>query len=164
MRFLVAMAFASLACTNLFGQSDPLDHLIVTSTRLKCSSGYAEISYGYERASSNIAKTKLKFIVIQTSKYSSFRTLFFLSSKVDDVTPPAYLGMEGHTVDLPNKVQIHTVGGGRYGSADSDVTLEEIRAWLDQADLVATTDSLLEFTAKIRAAKQPIGGQPACGF
>jgi len=150
------MAFAALACTNLFGQSDPLDNLIVTSTRLKCSSGFAEITYGYKPGASNITKTKLEFIVIQTDRYS--RSVFNLSSKVDDVTPPAYLGMEEHTVDLPNKVQIHTVSGGRYHQTDSDVTLEEIRAWLDQADLLVTADSLLDFKAKIRTAKRKNGG------
>lgn len=159
MRLLIAMAFAVLACTNSFGQENPLDELTVTSTRLKCLSGFAEVTYGYRRGASNVAETKLEFVVIQTDKHNSrFKTIFHLSSKVDDVTPPAYLAMEENTVDLPNKNQVHAFSGGRYLQTDSDVTLAEIRAWLDQPDILATVDSMLDYKAKMRSGRQKSGG------
>ena len=159
MRLLIAMAFAALACTCSFGQDHTLDELPVTSTRFKCLSGFAEVTYGYRRGTSNIAETKLEFVVIQTDKHSSrFKTIFHLSSKVDDVTPPAYLAMEENTVDLPNKNQMHSFMEGRYLQTDTDVTLAEIRAWIDQPDILATVDSLLDYQAKTRAGKQKSGG------
>ncbi|MFO0821471.1 MAG: hypothetical protein U1A77_26240 [Pirellulales bacterium] len=81
-----------------------------------------------------------------------------MSSKVDDVTPPAYLAMEENTVDLPNKIQVHAFSAGRYLQTDSDVTLAEIRAWIDQPDVLATVDSLLDYKAKARAGRQRSGG------
>ena len=159
MRLRIAMAFAALACTNSFGQENPLDELTVTSTRLKCLSGFAEVTYGYRRVTSNVAETKLEFVVIQSDQHDSrFKTIFHLSSKVDDVTPPAYLAMEENTVDLPNKNQVHAFSGGRYLQTDSDVTLAEIRAWIDQPDILATVDSLLDYKAKTRAGRQKSGG------
>jgi hypothetical protein len=158
MRLLIAMAFAALASTNSFGQDHPLDKLTVTSTRLKCSSGFAEVTYGYRRGAADAAKTQLEFVVIETDKYNSrFQTIFALSSKVDDVTPPAYLAMEENTVDLPNEKQVHAFSGGRYQQADSDVTLAEIRAWLDQPDFLATVDSLLDYKAKMRTGRRKNG-------
>lgn len=158
MRLLIAMAFAAFACTNSFGQESPLEELTVTSTRLKCLSGFAEITYGYRRGASNVAETKLEFVVIQTDKHNSrFKTIFHLSSKVDDVAPPAYLAMEEDTVDLPNKNQVHAFSAGRYLQTDSDVTLGEIRAWIDQPDVLATVDSLLDYKAKTRAGRQKSG-------
>ena len=156
MRLLLVMAFAVLASTNSLGQDKPLDKLTVATTRLKCSSGFAAVTYGYRRGISTAAKTKLEFIVIETGKHMHFQTAFALSSKVDDVTPPAYLAMAGteNTVDLPNNNQVHALSAGRYQQSDSDVTLAEIRAWLDQRDLLATTDSLLGYTAKLRADRK----------
>ena len=159
MRFLIAMVFAALASANSLGQDDPLDRLTVTSTRLKCLPGFAEITYGYRRGTPNAEQTELEFVVIQTDKYNSrFQTIFHLSSKVDDVTPPAYLAMEEHTVDLPNKNQLHAVSGGRYQQTDSDITLAEIRAWLDQPELLASVDSLLDYKVKMRASRHRNGG------
>lgn len=159
MRLLIAMAFAALACTNSFGQDNPLDKLTVTSTRLKCLSGFAEVTYGYRRGASNAAETKLEFVVIQTDKYNPhFQTIFHLSSKVDSVTPPACLAMEEDTVDLPHKDQVHAFSAGRYRRTDSDVTLAEIRAWLDQPDLLATVDSLLDYKTKMRTGRRKNGG------
>ncbi|TWU01044.1 hypothetical protein [Stieleria varia] len=159
MRLLIAMAFAALACTNSFGQENPLDELTVTSTRLQCLSGFAEVTYGYRRGASNVTETKLEFVVIQTDKHNSrFRRIFHLNNKVDDVTPPAYLVWPEDTVDLPNKDQVHVFSEGRYDKADSDVTLAEIRAWLDQSEIQATADSLLEYKAKMRAGRQRNGG------
>ncbi|MEP3478720.1 MAG: hypothetical protein ABJZ55_05690 [Fuerstiella sp.] len=156
MRLLLAMIFAVLASTNLLGQDNPLDKLTVTTTRLKCSSGFAVVTYGYRRGVSKAAQTRLEFVVIETGKHIHFQTVFALSSKVDDVTPPAYLGIAGteNTVDLPNKNQVHALSGGRYRQSDSDVTLAEVRAWLDQPDLLATTDSLLDFKTKRRTERQ----------
>ena len=153
MRLLIALTFVALASTNSFSQDSPLDDLTVTSTRLKCLSGFAEVTYGYRRGASDAAKTQLEFVVIETDKYNSrFQPDFHLNSKVDDVTPPAYLAMEENTVDLPNENQVHEVSHseGRYRQTDSDVTLAEIRAWLDQPDILATVDSLLDHKAKMR--------------
>ncbi len=153
MRLLIAWTFFVLAVTNSFGQDSPLVELTVTSTRLKCLSGFTEISYGYKRGASNDAETRLEFVVIETDEYNSrFRVDFHLNSKVDDVTPPACLAMDENTVDLPNEYQVHEVAHskGRYRQTDSDVTLAEIRAWLDQPDIVATTDSLIDFKTKMR--------------
>lgn len=162
MRLLIVMAFAAFASTNSFGQDNPLDKLTVTSTRLKCLSGFAEVTYGCRRGASNAAETKLEFVVIQTEKCNSrFQTIFHLSSKVDDVTPPAYLAMEEHTVDLPNKNQVHAISGGRYQQTDSDVTLAEIRDWLDQPDIRATIDSLLDHKTKLRTGKPENDGVAA---
>ena len=153
MKFPVTLVFVALSCTNLFSQSDPLDSLIVTSTRLKCSLGYAEVTYGYKPTASENASPTLAFVVIQAEKHrSDFRSWFHLNSRVDDVTPPAYIAMPEHTVDLPNRIQLYAVGGGRYRQTDSDVTLAEIRSWLDQRDLIATIDSLVEYKTKIRTA------------
>ncbi len=158
MRLLIAMTLAALASTNSFGQDHPLDKLTVTSTRLKCLSGFAEVTYGYRRGVSEAAQTKLEFVVIETNK----RTEFHLNDKVDDVTPPAYIAMAGseHTVDLPNKNQLHELSGrrGRYQQADSDVTLGEIRAWLDQLELQATIKSLLDYKTKLRSADRTTDG------
>lgn len=154
MRLLIVMVFGALASTNSFGKDNPLDHLTVTSTRLKCRSGFAVVTYGYRREASHAAKTKLAFVVIETDEFNSrFQTVFALSSKVDDVTPPAYLALEENTVDLPSENQVHEISRsqGRYRQTDSDVTLHEIRAWLDQAEILATADSLLEYKAKMRA-------------
>ncbi len=106
MRFLIAWTFFVLAVINSFGQDSPLVELTVTSTRLKCLSGFTEISYGYKRGASNDAETRLEFVVIETDEYNSrFRVDFHLNSKVDDVTPPACLAMEKNTVDLPNDIK-----------------------------------------------------------
>lgn len=160
MRLLIAMAFAALAFTNSFGQEKPLDELTVTSTRLKCLSGFAEVTYGYMRGASNVGETKLEFVVLQTDKHNSrFKTIFHLSSKVDDVTPPAYLAMEEDTVDLPSKQQVHAFSEGRYLQSDSDITLAEIRAWIDQPQLQCTIESLLDYRTKSRNAKRKVGSR-----
>ena len=154
MKLLISIVFVALAFTNSFGQDNPLDKLTVTSTRLKCMSGFAVVTYGYRREASDAANTKLDFVVIETDEFNSrFQTEFALSSKVDDVTPPAYLAMEENTVDLPSENQVHEISHseGRYRHTDSDVTLTEIRAWLDQSEILATADSLLEYKAKMRA-------------
>ncbi|MCC9602290.1 hypothetical protein LOC67_17180 [Stieleria sp. JC731] len=160
MRFLFAMAIGAFAFATSFAEESPLDTLTVTSTRLKCLSGFAEITYGYKRGASKAAVTELAFVVIESDKYNSrFRSVFRLSSKVDDVTPPAYLGMEQHTEDLPGKNQVYAIIGGRYMQADSDVTLAEIRAWIDQPDMHATIESLLDFKARMRASRKGNEGE-----
>lgn len=161
MRILIAVAFVALTYTNSFGQDNPLDKLTVTSTRLKCLSGFAEVTYAYRRGTSGAAETQLEFVVIETDKHNSrFRTTFALSSKVDNVTPPAYLAMEEDTVDLPNENQVHEFSHseGRYRRTDYDVTLAEIRAWLDEPDFLATVDSLLDYKDKMRTGRPKNGG------
>lgn len=161
MRLLIALTFVALTSTNSFSQESPLDDLTVTSTRLKGLSGFAEVTYGYRRGTS-AANTQLDFVVIQTSEHSlRFRNSFHLNNKVDDVTPPAYLVMDEHTVDLPNEDQVHEVSHseGRYRQADSDITLAEIRAWLDQPDLLATVDSLLDYKASMRTGDAAFAGE-----
>jgi hypothetical protein len=159
MRLVIVMVFAAWAVTNSFGQDGPLDELTVTSTQFKCLSGYAEVTYGYKRGGSNAEKTELEFVVLQTDRFNSrFRRIFHLNNKVDDVTPAAYLVMEEDTVDLPNEDQVHTFSEGRYRKIDSDVTLAEIRAWLDQPELLVTADSLLEYKAKMRTGEAKNGG------
>ncbi len=160
MRLLTAMAFAALACTGSFGQENPLDELTVTSTRLKCLSGFAEVTYGYIRGAPNVAETTLEFVVIQTDEHNSrFRRIFHLNNKVDDVTPPAYLAWPEDTVDLPNKDQVHVFSEGRYDKADSDVTLAEIRDWIDQPQLQCTIESLLDYRTKSRTTEKEVRGR-----
>lgn len=162
MRLLVALTLVALASTNSFGQDHPLETLTVTSTRFKCMSAFAEVTYGYRRGAANAAETKLAFVVIQTDKYDSrFQTVFHLNDKVDDVTPLAYLVMEENTVDLPNENQVHEVSNsdGRYRQTDSDVTLAEIRAWLDRPDILATVDSLLDHKAMMRTGGVAFAGK-----
>ena len=155
MRFLLAISLLVFAATNLWSQDSPLKELTVSSTRFKCDSGYADVTYGYRRGSSKPAELQLDFIVIQTSKHNPrFRNCFHLSSKVDDVTPPAYLALGDGVIDLPDDNQIHAIAGGRVFHTDADVTLAELRDWLDQPKIRATIDSLKEHTAKLRAGEQ----------
>ncbi|MEM1228864.1 MAG: hypothetical protein AAGJ40_24535 [Planctomycetota bacterium] len=141
--------------TSSWAQENPLADLTVVSTQLKCRSGFADISYGYKRGTSDVANLKLEFVVIQTSKRNPrFRRAFQLSSKVDDVTSPAYLDMSDGVIDLPDRKQIHAIIDWRHYQADSDVTLAEIRSWLDQTELRMTIDALLEHKTKLRAGKQ----------
>ena len=161
MRFMIALFFVAIAASSARSQESALDKLTVTSTRLSCASGFAEITYGHKRCATNADALKLDFIVIQTSPHHRFQTKVNLSNKVDDVTPPAYIALEDNPIDLPNDCQIHAHGGGRYHRVDSDVTLGEIRAWVDQPQLQASIDSLLEFRAKSRAAERDVANKNA---
>ena len=159
MRFLFAMTLLALAATNSWSQDSPLKKLTVSSTRFKCDSGFAEVTYAYKRGTAKPADLQLEFIFIQTSKHNGrFRSCFHLSSKVDDVTPPAYLAIGDGVTDLPNDNQLHALGDGRHSQTDADITLAEIRDWLDQPTIRATIDSLQEHKAKLRAGEQKAGG------
>lgn len=158
MRLLIAALFIAIATANACGQQSPLAELTLTSTRFSCSSGFAEVSYAYRRGTAKSDRLELDFIVIQTAGHSQFKTSVHLSSKVDDVTPPAYIALPEWAVDLPNDHQIHAVTVGRYYTADSDVTLAEVRGWLDQPKLEPTIKSLLEYRTKSRSAGQGTGG------
>lgn len=153
-RFLFAMTLLALAATNSWSQESPLVEFTVSSTRFKCDSGFADVTYAYKRGASKPVDLQLQFIVIQTSKHNPwFRSCFHLSSKVDDVTPPAYLAIGDGVTDLPNGNQLHAFADGRHSQTDGDITLAEIRDWLDQPDIVATIQSLLEHKTKLRTDK-----------
>ena len=158
MRFLFAVTILALTTTHLWSQGSPLVELTVSSTRLKCDSGFADVVYGYKRGTATPADLQLEFIFIQTSKHNGrFKSCFHLSSKVDDVTPPAYLAIGDGVIDLPNDNQLHVFGDGRHSQTDADITLAEIRDWLDQPDIRATIDSLLDHKTKLRAGKPQNG-------
>ncbi|MBB3209346.1 hypothetical protein FHS27_005186 [Rhodopirellula rubra] len=157
MRFLIAASLITIATANACGQESPLAELTVTSTRLSCPSGFAEVTFAYRRGKADSDKLQVDFIVIQTSPHSQFKTTVHLSSKVDDVTPPAYIALPEWAVDLPHDHQIHAVTAGRYHTVDSDVTLGEVRRWLDQREVEVTIRSLLEYRTKSRAAKHNTG-------
>jgi hypothetical protein len=152
MRLLIAALFIAIATANACGQESPLAELTVTSTRLSCSSGFAEVTYAYKRGKVKSDRLQLDLVVIQTAPHSQFKTSVHLSSKVDDVTAPAYIALPEWAVELPHDHQIHAVTAGRYYTADSDVTLGEIRGWLDQPQLQATIKSLLDYSTKSRSA------------
>ncbi|GAA5510918.1 hypothetical protein [Novipirellula caenicola] len=154
MRLMIALFVVAIAISSARSQESPLAKPTVTSTRLSCSTGFAEVTYGYKRSAANADAVKLEFIVIQTSQHHLFKTEVFLSSKVDDVTPPAYITFGDGVIDLPNDAQLHAITDGRYHRADSDVTLGEIRAWVDQSPLRASIESLLEYRTKSRADEQ----------
>ena len=88
-----------------------------------------------------------------------FKSCVHLTRKVDDVTPPAYIALEDWPIDLPDDAQVHMVGAGRYSNANADVTLAEIRAWLDQPKVEPSIGSLLEFRTKYRAAERDVAGK-----
>ncbi|MCA9068775.1 MAG: hypothetical protein KDA84_07620, partial [Planctomycetaceae bacterium] len=102
MRLLIAVFFSGIVAANACGQESPLAELTVTSTRLSCSTGFAEVTSAYRRGKATSDKLKLDFIVIQTSNHSQFKTSVHLSSKVDDVTSPAYIALPDWAVDLPH--------------------------------------------------------------
>jgi hypothetical protein len=156
MRLMIALLCLASSASVAWCQENPLAQLTVSSTRLSYSSGFAEVTYGYQRDSKEVNSSRLDFIVIQTAKHHMFRTCVHLSSKVDDVTPPAYIALEDWPIDLPDDAQIHVVNAGRYSKADADVTLAEIRAWLDQPNLQPTIESLLDFQTDYRAAERDV--------
>lgn len=158
MRLLIVALFIAVSSVNASGQESPLAKLTITKTRLRCSSGIAEVTYAYKRDKRNASALPLEFIVIQTAKHHMFKSCVHLSSKVDDVTPPAYIALEDWPIDLPHDDQIHVVTAGRYYTADSDVTLGEIRGWLDQPQLQATIKSLLDYKTKSRTARRKTDG------
>ena len=155
MRLLATTIILVSCCTNLWGQRDPLEDLTVATTRFGSQSVFADVTYGYKRGPTKPSETKLQFVVIQTSdRNSGFKTKFHLSSKVDDVTPPAYLAIGDGVTDLPDDNQVHAFNfsNGRHERADSDITLAEIRDWLDQPKVKPTIESLLDYRAKSRFA------------
>lgn len=158
MRLLFGALFVSLATTNACGQESPLAKLTVTSTRLGCSTGFACVTYAYKRDTANANASQLAFVVIETSKHNPrFKSCVHLSSKVDDVTPPAYIALGDGVIDLPHDDQIHAVGEGRYHHLDGEVTLGEIRAWLDQPQMQASIKSLLDYRTQLRSTDRAGG-------
>ena len=82
-----------------------------------------------------------------------------LTSKVDDVTSPAYIALVDWPIDLPDDAQVHAVNAGRYSKANADVTLAEIRAWLDQPNVELSIESLLDFRTNYRAAERDVASK-----
>ena len=159
MRLLISALLMTIITAKANAQESPLEELTVVTTRLRCTSGFANITYGYKRGTKKSGLIELDFLVIQTNKHNPrFKTCFNLSSKVDDVTPPAYLAIGDGVVDLPSKDQIHFVANGRYSRSDSDISLSEIRGWLDQPQLNVSVKSLLDYRSRSRAAERNSGG------
>jgi len=149
MKSLALTLFLAFAVPDAVGQDSPLLQLTVTTTRFSCASGFAVVTYGFRPSTLSDKDAPLDFVVIETSRRnSSFKRNFHLNKKVDDVTPPAYIDVSDGVVDLPHDCQLHELLDHAYKRADSNVTLPEIRSWLDQPPLRPSIDSLLHFKAK----------------